>query len=50
MNSKRGPLSLSKWLGGLAGSAGIVGILTSIVSAFTAAHEPTRVALVSEAA
>jgi hypothetical protein len=44
---KEGALSLSKWLGGLAAAAGVAGILTSITGAITAAHEPTRVALVA---
>ena len=44
---KEGALGMSKWLGGLAAAAGIVGIATSITGAISAAHEPTRVALVA---
>jgi hypothetical protein len=44
---QEGALSFSKWVGGLAGSAGLAGVVTSIVSAFTHAHEPTRVALIA---
>lgn len=43
---KEGALGVSKWLGAFAGGAGILGVGTAIVSAFTAAQEPTRVALI----
>jgi hypothetical protein len=44
---QEGALSFSKWLGGLAGAGGLAGVVTAIVGAFSSAHEPTRVALVS---
>lgn len=44
---KEGALGLSKWVGRIAGGAGVAGLVTSIASAFTHAHEPTRVALIS---